>query len=54
MTQAQSYEKIGGLTYSSMTLKDRQKSCASWNIGDVLASMTVLVAIIAAYLYFTG
>jgi hypothetical protein len=38
-----------------MTLKDRQEeSCACWNIGDVLASMTVLVAIIAAYLYFTG
>lgn len=54
MTQAPSYKKISGLTYSTMTQEDRQQSRASWNMKDVLSSGVVLLFILAAYLYFTG
>ncbi len=54
MTKEPSYEKISGLTYSTMTAEDRKESRSSWNVSDVVASLIVLVLIIAAYLYFTG
>lgn len=47
-------EKIQGLTYGAITPEQRRESRASWGFGDVLASALVLVAIAAAYLYFTG
>jgi SSS family solute:Na+ symporter len=53
-TQAPSLEKISGLTYSTVSEADRQKSRSSWNWLDVSASVLVLLAILAAYLYFRG
>ena len=54
MTQAPAYEKISGLTFSTMTDQDREQSRASWNYKDVMHSLIVIGLIIAAYLYFTG
>lgn len=54
LTAAPSPESIRGLTYGTVTEEQRLQSRRSWNWGDVLASGMVLVAIAAAYLYFTG
>jgi SSS family solute:Na+ symporter len=54
MTKEPTYEKISGLTFSTMTDEDRKQSRASWNYKDVVYSVIVLGLIIAAYLYFTG
>jgi SSS family solute:Na+ symporter len=54
MTEEPSYEKISGLTYGTTTLEHKKESRASWTIGDVIASASVIVLILAAYLYFTG
>jgi solute:Na+ symporter, SSS family len=54
MTNQPSYEKINGLTYGTLTEEDRRESRASWNKWDVIASLGVLAAILAAYLYFRG
>jgi len=54
MTEAPSYEKLSGLTYGTVTDSHRQESRSSWNKWDVLLSGTVLMLILAAYLYFVG
>lgn len=54
MTREPDYEKISGLTYGTVTEEHRQQSRGSWSFVDVAASVTVVVAILAAYLYFTG
>ncbi len=54
LTKEPAYEKISGLTFSTMTEEDRKQTRASWNYADVLASLIVIGLIIAAYLYFTG
>jgi SSS family solute:Na+ symporter len=54
MTNEPSYEKINGLTYQTLTEEDRRESRASWSKWDVIWSCAVLVAILAAYLYFRG
>lgn len=54
LTQEPAYSKISGLTYGTLTDEDRKASRASWNKWDVIASAGVLVAILAAYLYFRG
>ncbi len=54
MTSPPSAEKIEGLTYATVSAEDRQKSRSSWDWRDVAASGLVLVAILAAYLYFRG
>lgn len=51
---APSYEKISGLTFSTMTEEDRQRTRASWTSKDVITSAFLLVLILIAYLYFTG
>jgi SSS family solute:Na+ symporter len=48
------YERISGLTYGTMTDAHRAESRASWTKADVFWSALVLLAIIAAYLYFRG
>jgi SSS family solute:Na+ symporter len=53
-TQEPSYKKIEGLTYGTRSEEDRAISRASWNRNDVIASVAILLAILAAYLYFTG
>jgi SSS family solute:Na+ symporter len=54
MTEAPTYEKIGGLTYATMTEEDHRQSRASWSTKEVAASVLVMVIILVAYLYFTG
>jgi len=54
MSEEPDYAKISGLTYGTITAEDRAESRASWNQWDVIASAAVLVAILAAYLYFSG
>jgi SSS family solute:Na+ symporter len=48
------YAKISGLTYGTITEEQRRESRASWSVVDVVASLVVLAAILAAYLYFRG
>jgi len=54
MTEPPDYEQIQGLTYSTETDEHRQLSRSSWSRRDVVASAGVLVAIVLAYLYFSG
>jgi SSS family solute:Na+ symporter len=53
-TEQPSYERIQGLTYGTRTTDDIRVSRASWTKNDVFASAAVLLAILGAYLYFTG
>jgi SSS family solute:Na+ symporter len=53
-TRAPDYAAISGLTYGTITDEHRQESRASWDNRDIIASAAVMVAIILAYLYFTG
>jgi SSS family solute:Na+ symporter len=54
LTAPPDYAAISGLTYGTLTDDHRRASRASWGAGEVAASVMVLVAILAAYLYFTG
>jgi SSS family solute:Na+ symporter len=54
LTPAPVEERLTGLTLATVTAEQRQRSRASWNRGDVIASGVVLVLILAAYLYFRG
>lgn len=47
-------ERIYGLTYGTISAAHRAESRASWDWRDVAASAVVLLAILAAYLYFNG
>jgi SSS family solute:Na+ symporter len=53
-TREPDYAKISGLTFGTLTDRQRTESRRSWGSADVVASAAVLVAIVAAYLYFTG
>jgi SSS family solute:Na+ symporter len=53
-TKEPDYNAISGLTYGTLTADQRAESRSSWGWGEVAASVGVMVAIIAAYLYFTG
>jgi len=54
MTEPPAYEKISGLTYATMTDEDRNESRSSWGIKELLASVFVVLIIIAIYLSFRG
>jgi SSS family solute:Na+ symporter len=54
LTAAPSYERIGGLTFGTLSNEDRETTRASWTALDVVTSSVVLVLILAAYLYFKG
>jgi SSS family solute:Na+ symporter len=54
MTNVPDPVKINGLTYATINAEDRATSRSSWNRNDVIASVAVVLAILAAYLYFTG
>ena len=54
MTAPPSYAKISGLTYGTTSEEHRKATRASWTTGDVIASVVVVLLILAAYLYFTG
>jgi len=49
-----SKKDLSGLTYGTLSDEHRKESRSSWNARDVIASVTVLLLILAAYLYFTG
>jgi len=53
-TREPDYAAISGLTYGTITTEHRQSSRASWDSRDVWASAAVMVAIVLAYLYFSG
>jgi len=53
-TQPPVYERIGGLTYGTLTEEHRLVSRGSWDWHDVAGSVALLLAILAAYLYFRG
>ncbi|MHB1037635.1 MAG: sodium:solute symporter [Pirellulales bacterium] len=53
-TAPPSMAQISGLTFGTITPEQRAASRASWTKSDVVASALVLLAIAAAYLYFTG
>ena len=53
-TKPPQIERLSGLTYGTTTDDDRARSRASWSWADVAASAVVLLAILAAYLYFNG
>jgi hypothetical protein len=42
------------LTYGAVSDEDNRRTRESWSAGDVIASVTVCLLIIAAYVYFTG
>ncbi len=54
LTSPPNYDHISGLTFGTLNDEQRLRSRHSWGGGDVIASAAVLVAIVAAYLYFTG
>ena len=54
MTEVPSLQKIGGLTYATVTEDQKQYTRESWSYKEVLSSAIVLSLIIAAYLFFTG
>ncbi len=54
LTKKPDYEKISGLTYGTVTDEQRRETRNSWTSIDVIASLTVIAAILAAYLYFNG
>jgi len=53
-TSVPSYERISGLTYATLNDEHRRLSRGSWDWRDIAASAVVLLAILAAYLYFRG
>jgi SSS family solute:Na+ symporter len=53
-TREPDYARISGLTFGTITDAQRSESRRSWAWNDVVASVAVLVAIVVAYLYFTG
>ena len=47
-------EQIKGLTYATMTDKDKEEVRASWNKWDVINTVAVFALIITIYCYFNG
>ena len=48
------YAKISGLTYGTITDDHRRESRSSWSIGDVIASVALVILIVLIYMSFTG
>ncbi len=53
-TEKPSYERISGLTFGTVTADHKAETRSSYTRNDVLASVLVVLLIIAAYLYFNG
>ncbi|MFO7980913.1 MAG: sodium:solute symporter [Candidatus Aminicenantes bacterium] len=49
-----SKKDLSGLTFGTLSDEHRKESRSSWDARDVIASVTVLLLILVAYLYFTG
>jgi len=54
LTPAPAEERLGGLTFATVTPDQRRQSRSSWSRADVVASAIVLFLILLAYLYFRG
>jgi SSS family solute:Na+ symporter len=54
LTAEPSPTQIQGLTYATRTEQQRRETRESWSAFDVFTSGVVMVAIIAAYIYFRG
>jgi len=52
-TAAPDYEKIAGLTFSTVPPEQKAANRASWNKRDVFATVFVLGIVVAVYLYFS-
>jgi SSS family solute:Na+ symporter len=53
-TAAPDYARIKGLTFATTSAEEKSETRDSWGWGEVAASVLVLAAIIASYLYFRG
>jgi SSS family solute:Na+ symporter len=53
-TEAPLESRLVGLTYATVTDEHRRESRRSWGRLDVVASVVVVLFIVAAYLYFNG
>jgi SSS family solute:Na+ symporter len=53
-TAAPDYSRVRGLTFGTLSEEDRAQTRGSWRFTDVAASVGLLVAIAAAYVYFRG
>jgi len=53
-TENPDLKQIEGLTYGTVTDEQLRETRASWDRRDVIGSALVLVAILMAYLYFSG
>jgi SSS family solute:Na+ symporter len=53
-TKAPAYEKIAGLTFSTLSDDDRRASRKTWTVKDVVLSVLLVLLIISIYMYFTG
>lgn len=54
MTDPPAFEKIKGLTFSTLSSEDVSETRSSWSRIDVITSIVVLILIMMAYLYFQG
>ena len=54
LTAAPSEAQIRGLTFATTTEEQKQESRDSWSALDVVASVALMAAIVAAYMYFRG
>jgi SSS family solute:Na+ symporter len=54
MSKAPDYAKISGLTFSTLTEKDKTETRSSWSTMDVVFSVLLVLVIIAIYVYFSG
>ena len=54
MTSPPSEAQIRGLTFATTTEEQKAESRSSWSGLDVFASVALLAAIVAAYMYFRG
>jgi SSS family solute:Na+ symporter len=53
ITKPPDYHKISGLTFATLTDKDRSDSRGSWNWKDVAMSVVLCVCIVIIYFYFS-
>jgi solute:Na+ symporter, SSS family len=53
LTEKPAEAQLRGLTFSTTVLEDKEKSRATWNKFDVIASIAIVLCIIAIFLYFS-
>ncbi|TWU29381.1 sodium:solute symporter [Bythopirellula polymerisocia] len=54
LTSEPDYNKIGGLTFGTITDEQREQTRNSWHSIDMAMSIGLLIAILVAYTYFRG